>query len=144
MKLNLIKEGHKMQIEIKNVTSKKASKLITKFLEMNANGIYDYLVNDKIYVEYNNTSGFSYIYLENNPHLNLCLNASNELCIAYSCSSVFIEFISFNIPSNIDKLENITNIAYTLESNIIGDDYKDNNKIDAFIDAMEAKGWTLL
>lgn len=133
-----------MQIEIKNATSKKTSKLLTKFLEMNENGIYDYLANDKIIIWYNPNSGFTYLYLENNPHLNLCLNASNELCIVYSSSSEFIEFINFDIPSNIDKLEDISNKAYTLESNIIGDNYKDKDKIDAFIDAMEQNGWTLL
>ena len=40
-----------MKIEIKNATSKKASKLLTKFLEMNENGIYDYLANDKIFTD---------------------------------------------------------------------------------------------
>ena len=133
-----------MQIEIKNATSKKASKLLSKFLEMNENGIYDYLANDKIYIGYNSNSGFTYLYLENNPSLSLCLNDYNELCIVYSSGLDGLEFISYEIPSNIDKLEMKLNKAYALEDDIREDDYKDNDKTDLFIEAMEAKGWALI
>ena len=133
-----------MQIEIKNSNSKKVTKLLLKFLEMNDNGIYDYLSNDKIFIGYNSNSGFSYLYLENNPSLSLCLKDYNEICIIYSSGLDGLEFISFDIPSNIDKLEMKLNKAYAMEDDIRGDDYKDTNKTDAFIEAMEQKGWEIL
>ena len=37
-----------MQIEITTNNSKKVTKLLSKFLEMNENGIYDYFEKDKI------------------------------------------------------------------------------------------------
>ena len=133
-----------MEITIKNANSKKASKLLTKFLEMNENGIYDYLANDKIFIGYNSNSGFTYLYLENNPSLSLCLNDYNELCIVYSSGLDGLEFISYDIPSNIDKLETKLNKAYELEDDIRGDDYNDSDKTDAFISAMKEKGWDLI
>lgn len=133
-----------MEITIKNATSKKASKLLTKFLEMNENGIYDYLAKDKIFIGYNSNSGFTYLYLENTPHLSLCLNDYNELCIVYSSGLDGLEFISYEIPSNIDKLETKLNKAYELEDDIRGDNYNDTDKTDAFIETMEAKGWDII
>lgn len=133
-----------MQIEIKNTNSKKVTKLLSKFLEMNDNGIYDYLSNDKIFIGYNSNSGFSYLYLENNPHLSLCLNDYNEICIVYSSGLDGLEFINYDIPSNIDKLEMKLNKAYELEEEIRGDNYNDSDKTDAFIEAMEQKGWAIL
>lgn len=133
-----------MKIEIKNTNTKKASKLISKFLEMNENSVYDYLENDNIFVGYNSNSGFSYIYLENNPHISLCLNDYNELCIVYSSYNDGLEFINYDIPSNIDKLESILNKAYDIENDIREDDYKDADKTDLFIETMEQKGWALI
>ena len=133
-----------MQIEINTNNSKKVTKLLSKFLEMNENGIYDYLEKDKIYIGYNSNSGFTYLYLENNPSLSLCLNDSNEFCIIYSSGLDGLEFISFEIPSNINKLETKLNKAYNLEDAIRGNDYNDSDKTDAFIAAMEEKGWELL
>ena len=133
-----------MQIEIKNTNSKKVTKLLSKFLEMNENGIYDYLSNDKIFIGYNSNSGFSYLYLENNPSLSICLNNYNEICVVYSSGLDGLEFISYDIPSNIDKLEMKLNKAYEMEDDIRGDDYNDSDKTDAFIEAMEQKGWSIL
>ena len=111
---------------------------------MNENGIYDYLNKDKIVIGENQNSGFIYLYLENNPSLCLCLNMSNELCIVYSSGLDGLEFISFDIPSNIDKLGTKLNRAYNLEDDIRGDNYNDSDKTDAFISAMEEKGWDLI
>ena len=133
-----------MQIEINTNNSKKVTKLLSKFLEMNENGIYDYLEKDKIYIGYNSNSGFTYLYLENNPSLCLCLNDSNEFCIVYSSGLDGLEFINFEIPSNIDKLETKLNKVYNLEDDIRGDDYNDSDKTDAFISVMEEKGWDLI
>ena len=133
-----------MQIEINTNNSKKVTKLLSKFLDMNENSIYDYLEKDKIYVGYNSNSGFTYIYLENNPSLSLCLNDSNEFCIVYSSGLDGLEFISFEIPSNIDKLETNLNRVYNLEDDIRGDDYNNENLTEAFIDAMGEKGWEVL
>ena len=133
-----------MQIEINTNNSTKVTKLLSKFLEMNENGIYDYLEKDKIYIGYNSNSGFTYIYLENNPSLSLCLNDSNEFCIVYSSGLDGLEFINFEIPSNIDKLETKLNRAYNIEDDIRGDDYNDSDKTDAFIEKEKKKGWELL
>ena len=38
-----------MQIEINTNNSKKVTKLLSKFLDMNEKGIYDYIEKDKIY-----------------------------------------------------------------------------------------------
>ena len=133
-----------MQIEININNSKKVTKLLSKFLEMNENGIYDYLEKDKIYIGYNSNSGFTYIYLEKNPSLSLSLNDSNEFCIIYSSGLDGLEFINFEIPSNIDKLETKLNRAYNLEDDIRGDNYNDSDKTDVFISAMEEKGWEVL
>ena len=133
-----------MQIEINTNNSKKVTKLLSKFLEMNDNGIYDYFEKDKIYIGYNSNSGFTYIYLESSPNLSLCLNDSKEFCTVYSSGLDGLEFISFEIPSNIDKLEIKLNRAYNLEDGIRGDDYNNENLTEAFINAMEEKGWALI
>ena len=133
-----------MQIEINTNNSKKVTKLLSKFLDMAGKSEYNYLNKDKIVIGENQNSGFIYLYLENNPSLSLCLDDSNEFCIVYSSGLDGLEFISFEIPSNIDKLETKLNRAYNIEDDIRGDDYNDSDKTDAFINAMEEKGWALI
>lgn len=130
-----------MQITINKTNSKKASKLISKFIDMNEKSNYNYLEKDTLNVGYNNNSGFTYIYSENNPSLCLCLGDSNEFCIVYSSSLDGIEFIKYTIPSSLEKLETLLNKAYTLEDDIRGDDYNDDTKREKFINKMIKVKW---
>lgn len=130
-----------MKIEINTTNTKKATKLLTKFLNMNEKSDYNYLDNDTLFIGYNDNSGFSYIYLENNPSLSLCLDNSNDLCIVYSSGLDGIEFIKYTIPSTLDKLETLLNGAYTLEDDIRGDDYKNYETREKFINSMIKKKW---
>lgn len=130
-----------MKIEIKHTDSKKASKLLNKFLTMNEKSEYNYLEKDSLYIGYNSNSGFSYIYLENYPAISLCLDNNNDFCIGYSSSLDGLEFIKYNIPSNLDKLETLLNKAYTLEDEIRGDNYNDWDLSEKFINKMITKKW---
>ena len=133
-----------MQIEINTNNSKKVTKLLSKFLSMASESEYNYLNKGKIVLGENENSGYIYLYLENNPSLSLCLNDYNEICIVYSSGLDGLEFISYDIPSNIDKLETKLSKAYEMKYDIRGNDYKDSDKTDAFIEAMEQKGWAVL
>jgi len=63
-----------MKIEIQqNMNEKKAMILLHKFIELDSVG-YDYFLNDNIEIGYNNNSAYSYIYLENEPHVGLSLD----------------------------------------------------------------------
>ena len=130
-----------MQIEINTNNSKKVTKLLSKFLEMNENGIYDYLEKDKIYIGYNSNSGFTYLYLENNPSLSLCLDMSYDLCIIYSSGLDGIEFIKYTIPKSLDKLDEVLNKAYNLEDDIRGDNYNNKDLTNKFIKVMLKNKW---
>ena len=82
-----------MQISINNTNTKKATKLISKFLELDYKSGNNYLNNDNIVVGYNSNSGYSYIYLESSPHISLCLSDFNDkIEIIYSSSLDGIEF----------------------------------------------------
>ena len=128
-----------MKIEIKTSDSKKATKLLTKFLAMNEKSEYNYLDGDSIIIGYNNNSGFTYLYLENNPSLSLCLDSYGDLCIIYSSSLDGLEFIKYNIPSSLDKLEKLLYSTYDLEDKIRGDNYNDEDLKEKFINKMLLK-----
>ena len=137
-----------MKIEIKNTNTKTASTLISKFLELNNSCSYDYLEKDTIYVGYNNNSGYSYIYLKNNPSVSLCLSDfKKDIEIIYSSGLDGLEFIKSledSEVSNLEELEALLNDAYCLEDETRGDDYRDDKLKDSFIEAMESKNWELL
>ena len=137
-----------MKIEIKNTNTKNASTLITKFLELNDSCSYDYFDKDNIFVGYNNDSGYSYIYLENNPSVSLCLSDfKKEIEIIYSSGLDGLEFVitlDDSGVSNLEELETLLNNAYCLEDEIRGDNYEDDELKDSFIEAMESKNWELL
>lgn len=132
-----------MKIEIKNNDTKAVTKLITKFLELNQNSNYDYLDNDNIFVGYNENSGFSYIYLENNPSICLVSDISEDLCLVYSSGLDGIEFIKYDLENitSLDILEDILNQAYTLEDEIRGDNYQDEDNTEKFCNEMYKLGW---
>lgn len=133
-----------MEITIKHPNTKKASKLIAKFLEMNENSDYDYIEKDNVLVGYNQNSGFSYIYLENNPSISLCLNESDDFCIIYSSGLDGLEFITYEVPSALDRLESKINKVYKLDEDKRGDDYNNTYINDSFIEAMDFRGWGLI
>ena len=60
--------------------------------------------------------------------------------VAYSVLIFFIK----TVLKDIKELETKLNKAYELEDDIRGDNYKDNDKTDLFIEAMEQKGWALI
>ena len=130
-----------MQIEINTNNSKKVTKLLSKFLDMNENGIYDYLNKDKIVIGENQNSGFIYLYLEDNPSLSICLNMSNDLCIIYQSGLDGIEFIKYTIPKSLDKLEEVTSKAYNLEDDIRDGNYNNEALKDKFVQAMLKNKW---
>lgn len=137
-----------MKIEIKNTNTKNASTLITKFLELNDSCSYDYFDKDNINVGYNNNSGYSYIYLENNPSISLCLSDfKKDIEIIYSSSLDGLEFVmtldNSNV-SNLEDLETLLNDAYSLDDEIRGDNYNDDDLKDSFIEEMKSKNWELL
>ena len=133
-----------MRIEINTTDTKKATKLLTKFLNMNEKSDYNYLDDDSLIIGYNSNSGFSYIYLENNPSVSLCLDDSNDFCIIYNSSLDGIEFIKYTVPSTLDKLETLLNNAYTLEYDIRGDNYENEETKEKFINIMIKKNWNEL
>lgn len=130
-----------MKIEINNNT-KAVSLLITKFLELNDKSEYNYLDNDTLFVGYNSDSGFSYIALENDPSLCLCLDYSGNLCIVYSSTLDGLEFIKydFNNINSLSDLENLISEAYQIDEKR-EDNYKDNELKEAFISEMIENGW---
>lgn len=133
-----------MQIEInKNVDTRKATKLLTKFFNMNDNSEYNYLAEDKIFIGYNDNSGFTYAYLGDSPSINIILDDENKFCYIYSSGLDGLEFIKYNNFNNITKLENVLSVAYGLDDKR-EDDYDDEVKKDKFIKAMNKKGWELI
>ena len=134
-----------MKIEIKSNDSKAIQTLVGKMIELNSNSIdkYDYLEDNNLYIGYNENSGFNYIYLENDPSLCLCTDFHGNLCTIYSSGLDGLEFIRYDIDniSSLSGLENLMYKAYNLEDEIRGEDYKDDIKKDAFIEAMINNGW---
>lgn len=130
-----------MQIEINTNNSNKVTKLLSKFLDMANKSDYDYLNKENIIIGENKNSGYVYLYLESSPHLSLCLDNSNSLCYIYSSGLDGIEFIKYTIPKSLDKLEEIMNKAYTLEDDIRGDDYNNEDLKEKFIKAMIKNNW---
>lgn len=132
-----------MRIEINNNDTKTVRKLIKKILELNDNGDYDYLDNDILYLGFNETSGFSYIYLDSSPSISLCVDNCNKICIVYNSGLDGIEFVKYNLDDidNLSILEDTMNDCYDLEGKIRGNDYEDSNKKDKFIEEMISKGW---
>ena len=132
-----------MKIEIKNTNNKAVQKLISKMLDLNSNSSLDYFKEDTLVIGYNENSGFSYIYLENDPSISLVTDTDDDLCVVYSSGLDGIEFIRYDIESitSLNILEETMNKAYDLEDKIRNDDYEDDTKKDAFIEAMLNNGW---
>lgn len=134
-----------MKIEINNSNTEVVTTLISKFLELNSNSNsnFNYLNNDNIVVGYNENSGFSYIYLENEPHISLVSDYHDTLCLVYSSGLDGIEFIKYDLDNinSLEDLETEMNKAYTLEDDIRGDDYDNADLIEKFSNEMYNNGW---
>lgn len=132
-----------MKIEIKNENVEVVTSLLTKFLELNNNGDFNYLNNDSIFIGYNLNSGFSYIYLENAPHISLVMDTSKDLCLIYSSSLDGIEFIKYNLDNikSLEDLEEELNKAYVLEEEIRDGDYNNETLTDKFCEVMYTNNW---
>ena len=135
-----------MRIEIEHTNTKIVGKLICKMIKMNEKSDYNYFENDTLYVGFNATSGFSYIYLESSPSISLALDGDDKLCIIYSSLLDGLEFIRYDVNKikSLSKLEDIMRIAYELEYDIRDDDYDDAKSKVKFIKEMTSIGWEKL
>lgn len=131
-----------MKIEINNNNTEVITTLISKFLELNSNSSFNYLDNDSIHVGFNENSGFSYIYLENQPHISLVSDFHNELCLVFSSGLDGREFILYDLDNinSLEDVETVMNKAYDLDC-IREDDYNNESLIEEFENAMYKLNW---
>jgi len=135
-----------MKIEINNNNTEVVTLLLTTFLNMNKESNYNYIANDNLQIGYNENSGFSYIYLENLPHISLCTTCGDDLCVVYSSGLDGIEFVRYDLEEikSLDMLEDVLSVAYNLDEDIRENDYKNEGLNDQFIEAMLEAGWEQL
>ena len=125
-----------------NINDIRTLKILTKFLNMNDNNFLD---KENLVIGENNSSGFVYIYIEDNPSISICLNMQDDFIIVYNSGLDGLEF--FSSLDNIEtlaQLESKINEIYELENNTRGDDYEDNIKTKLFIKEVEKIGWDLI
>jgi len=133
-----------MKIEIANNTQgTRVQRLISKFLDMNNNSKYNYLEDETIYVAFNENSGYSYIGIENNPSLSICLDYNDKFCIVWSSCLDGIEFIRDLDLDSLDKLDTEIQKLYELDEKR-EDDYNNDELKEKLEEQALKLGWNTL
>jgi len=114
--------------------------LLTRFLRLMQNSA-NYWKGENIMVGYNAHSGYSWVSLENDPHIQLVTHGGAKDLLLYSSGYDGLEFIkdAKGIKS-LDDIEDAIDEIYQID-NLREDDYDDEEKIEEIIKLAEKAGW---